>query len=270
MKAARGMIPRLPLCMPNQASGMNLRMKRAVASGSRQRVRIALRGRRNGLSTFRGRRLSGTEEEGGDNNTIPRRSIILPGSFNPLHFGHLHLGWSAFSFLQEKSMAPAMLVFEISVLNADKGYISEDVLNTRVDQFLEGDLKRFPGTTASNFLATSTESTYAVALTEAPLFTEKAALFPGCMFIIGVDTFVRIIDAKYYDGEDHLRESLREIENLDCSFLVACRADAGEAEVKVLEDYAKDIPPGFEKLFRSLPSQVFRADISSTEIRARI
>ena len=269
MKAARGMRPRLPLCMHNQASAMNLSIKRAVASGSRQRVRIALRGRRNGLSTFRGRRLCGTEEEG-DNNTIPRGSIVLPGSFNPLHFGHLHLGWSAFSFLQEKSMAPAMLVFEISVLNADKGYISEDVLNTRVDQFLEGDLKEFPGTTASNFLATSAESIYAVALTEAPLFTEKAALFPGCMFIIGVDTFVRIINAKYYDGEDHLRESLREIENLDCSFLVACRADAGEAEVKVLEDYAKDIPPGFDKLFLSLPPQVFRADISSTEIRARI
>jgi hypothetical protein len=37
---------------------------------------------------------------------------------------------------------------------------------------------------------------YAVALTRAALFTQKARLFPGCAFVVGVDTARRILDPK--------------------------------------------------------------------------
>lgn len=37
---------------------------------------------------------------------------------------------------------------------------------------------------------------------QAPLFTDKATLFPGATFVVGYDTAVRLVDEKYYSSHD--------------------------------------------------------------------
>lgn len=68
-------------------------------------------------------------------------------------------------------------LFELSVQNADKGFIQEEIVSQRAAQFQDRRL----------------------ALTHAPLFSQKAKLFPESVFVIGYDTYVRLIDPKYYN-----------------------------------------------------------------------
>ena len=37
---------------------------------------------------------------------------------------------------------------------------------------------------------------------QAPLYPTKARLFPGSTFVIGYDTAIRLVDGKYYGGDD--------------------------------------------------------------------
>ena len=37
---------------------------------------------------------------------------------------------------------------------------------------------------------------------QAPLYPTKAKLFPGSTFVIGYDTAIRLVDGKYYGGDD--------------------------------------------------------------------
>ena len=59
--------------------------------------------------------------------------------------------------------------------------------------------------------------------------------------------------------------ALAEIWALGCRFLVAGRALEGA--FRTLAEAA--IPAGFSPLFQALPESAFRADISSTELRAQ-
>lgn len=37
---------------------------------------------------------------------------------------------------------------------------------------------------------------------QAPLFTDKANLFPEAVFVVGYDTAVRLVDERYYSSHD--------------------------------------------------------------------
>src|SRR5205823_5296390 len=64
-----------------------------------------------------------------------------------------------------------------------------------------------------------------VLLTRAATFVEKAELAPGCVFIVGVDTLVRIGDPSYYRGDLARRDTAIEtIAKSGCRFLVFGRA----------------------------------------------
>ena len=107
---------------------------------------------------------------------------------------------------------------------------------------------------------------YAFAMTDAQLFVDKAQLFPGCTFLVGIDTAVRIVNPKYYsDSAEQMAAVLNAIRALGCDFLVACRVDSGTKHVQTLAD--ADIPAGFQGMFTDLPGSRFREDISSSEIR---
>jgi hypothetical protein len=106
---------------------------------------------------------------------------------------------------------------------------------------------------------------YPVVLTRAPLFVEKAALFPGCTFVVGYDTAVRLVDVRYYGGAAARDAALAAAAARGCRFLVAARPMPG-AGVRTLADVP--VPPAFAAAFVELPRSEFLLDLSSTELRA--
>ena len=162
---------------------------------------------------------------------------LLPGSFNPLHEGHERLAAVA------SGMLGAEVSFELSITNVDKPPLAEQEIRRRVAQFA---------------------GRRRVVVTQALVFYRKAALFPGCAFVIGWDTATRLVDPRYYDGNvSNMIAALEDIRRQGCRFLVAGRAD-GDA-FRTLDDVA--IPRGFEGLFDAIPESAFRCDLSSTELR---
>jgi nicotinic acid mononucleotide adenylyltransferase len=172
--------------------------------------------------------------------TAPRPAVLLPGSFNPLHDGHVSLARVA----EELTQQP--VAFEISVTNVDKPPLAAETVRHRIAQFAW----KSP-----------------VELTRAPTFLEKSRLFPGTTFVIGADTAERLVARKYYgDDEDRMHAALQEIANAGNRFLVAVRIDAA-GRVRLLNDIP--VPRRHADLFTEIPHHRFRVDTSSSEIRAR-
>ncbi len=170
----------------------------------------------------------------------PLRGAILPGSFNPLHEGHIRLAQVAEARLGQR------VIFEISVHNVDKPSLTREQVMVRVRQFAEGPRR--------------------VVLTGEPLYAGKAALFPGCTFVIGYDTAQRLIDPAYYGGDpQQMLAALGTVRAAGCRFLVAGRQWGGM--FRTLADLP--LPAGYEDLFEGLPEEVLHVDLSSTELRAR-
>lgn len=172
--------------------------------------------------------------------SAPRPLVLLPGSFNPVHTGHVLLARIA----EELSQKP--LAFEISVTNVDKPPLAGDTLRHRLTQFAW----KSP-----------------VEITRAPTFVEKARLFPSATFVIGADTAERLVAPKYYgDDEDRMHVALEEIAKSGNSFLVAVRVDAAK-RLRALSDIR--MPRRYVDLFTEIPAQRFRFDTSSSEIRGQ-
>ncbi|HEX2216713.1 MAG TPA: hypothetical protein VHG27_08510, partial [Xanthobacteraceae bacterium] len=172
--------------------------------------------------------------------SAPPPFVLFPGSFNPMHEGHVLLARVAEELRQQP------LAFEISVTNVDKPPLTSETVRHRVAQFAW----KSP-----------------VELTRAPTFVEKSRLFPGATFVIGVDTAERLFGPKYYgDDEARMYDALEEIASSGASFLVAVRIDAA-GRVRALNDIP--VPRRYADLFTEIPEHRFRFDISSSEIRAR-
>jgi nicotinic acid mononucleotide adenylyltransferase len=197
---------------------------------------------------------------------LPKHTIVYPGSFNPLHEGHVQLAVSAVSAVQEAhpSLSSVPVVFELSILNADKPPLgTEDVLR-RVRQFLNSSLLQSAGLL-----------NVAVCVTSRPLFAAKAALFPGCTFLIGSDTLSRLIDPKYYaHSRENMVAALATIiggdDDKGCRFVVGGRVDKSGVFVSCEEVLGPAaLPPQLSRAFLSISEAQFRCDLSSTEIRDR-
>jgi nicotinamide mononucleotide (NMN) deamidase PncC len=172
--------------------------------------------------------------------SAPRPLVLMPGSFNPMHAGHVLLARVAEELRQQP------LAFEISVTNVDKPPLEGQTVRHRLAQFAW----KSP-----------------VELTRAPTFLEKSRLFPRTTFVIGADTAERLVAPKYYgDDEARMHVALEEIAGSGGSFLVAVRSD-GAGRVRALGDIP--VPRRYVDLFTEIPEHRFRLDTSSSEIRAR-
>ncbi|KAL7548243.1 hypothetical protein ACHAWF_011534 [Thalassiosira exigua] len=262
-----------------------------------------------------------------DRIPFPRDALIVPGSFNPPHGGHVGLANAAVSALRRlrreerrngdgdgdgnasdryrsrhssvssassttspvlRSLLDAVddhvedrydpsLFFEMSVTNADKPPTDPDEAGRRVDLFATLPPEGMP-------------SDWSVLLTDAPLFARKAEvlgeLMPGggggdeeggggrrrrMSFVIGTDTFVRIIDPKYYgNSREAMLEALEDMWDGGVRFIVGGRLEQGAGGgTKFIngEEELRSLPPEAQRMFTLLTEDEFRLDISSTELR---
>jgi nicotinamide mononucleotide (NMN) deamidase PncC len=172
--------------------------------------------------------------------SAPQPFVLFPGSFNPMHEGHVLLARAAEELRQQP------LAFELSVTNVDKPPLAGETVRHRLAQFAW----KSP-----------------VELTRAPTFVEKSRLFASTTFVIGADTAERLVAPKYYgDDEARMHMALEEIASSGGSFLVAVRLDAA-GRVRALNDIP--VPRRYADLFTEIPEHRFRVDASSSEIRAR-
>lgn len=98
----------------------------------------------------------------------------------------------------------------------------------------------------------------------AATFRDKADVFPGTTFVVGVDTIERIAEPRYYGNDTAARNAaIAHLVDRGCRFLVFGRA--ADDEFKSLSDLA--LPKALAGLCDEVPGAVFREDISSTAIR---
>jgi len=136
--------------------------------------------------------------------------------------------------------------YEITIYNPDKPPLSLEEVRWRLAQF---------------------KGVSPVVLTAAPLFTDKVTLMPGCTFVVGYDTAKRILTPYYYGGKEEMIARLQCFLTSDVKVVVAGRVDA-DSSFRTLNDLT--IPDQLAEVFRQIPEELFREDISSTQIREQI
>jgi hypothetical protein len=165
-------------------------------------------------------------------------AALLPGSFNPLHEGHIELACTAARRLGRST------AFEMTVVNADKPPLADEVVRQRLAAFVG----RAP-----------------LWLTRVPTFVEKARHFPNAVFVVGADTAARIVQPRFYgDSPERMADALAVLRRHGCRFLVAGRVDDTGRFVG-LADLA--MPEAHRDLFDGLSEAEFRLDRSSTGLR---
>lgn len=161
---------------------------------------------------------------------------LLCGAFNPRHVGHDRLRAAAERHLN------GPVHFEMTINNADKPPLDFISLSQRCEQFPDAPLL----------------------LSAAPTFAERVDLVPGVVFVVGIDTAVRIVEPRFYGGVEEMRVALDRIRQAGSRFLVAGRLNGPKFQTLGATGIAAD----FSDLFEELPESSFREDISSTELRA--
>lgn len=177
--------------------------------------------------------LGGTNE--GPDSTI--RKCILPGSFNPLHSGHIEMA----SYAVQSLRLP--LWYELSITNADKRSIAASETMIRVSQDF---------------------GSCGVVITRAPTFAEKLEVFPNSTFVVGADTITRVDDVRFYLNEAHRRSVLDGFARQSARFLVFGRSFNNQF-------WSDDvvISESLRALCDFVPRSEFENPNSSTQIRNR-
>jgi hypothetical protein len=174
--------------------------------------------------------------------------LLLPGSFRPLHDGHVAMAETA------ARLTGLPCCYELSLFHPEKTPLNYLAVRGRIKDFIN----RFRNQTCRLYL------------TNAPTYIEKARLFPGCTFVVGHDTALRIVDPRFYGGPAARDAMLDELERLGTRFLVFGRVDAsGQFRDFSAEEFEHPVSGFLSRVATPVPGQVFRLDISSTEVRRR-
>jgi hypothetical protein len=193
-------------------------------------------------------RLVTVSKDGAESLSPPEGAVALAGSFNPLHYGHERLLAAAARLTGRRP------VYELSITNVDKPPLPRGEVLRRLERFL---------------------GRAVVVVTRAPTFVEKSGLMPGTVFAIGYDTASRLFVEAYYPKYDAAADEMKAgsavalamgtLRRNGCSFAVAGRL-GGDGRFHGLRDLT--VPAGFGGLLNEIPEAEFRADVSSTELRA--
>ncbi len=168
----------------------------------------------------------------------PAKHILFHGSFNPWHFGHELMA------RQAERMTGKEVICAISSTHPDKGRLDRAELLHRVEQFR---YRRSVVITGG-----------------APLFADKAKMFPGVGMLIGADAALGILNPNYYGSSEVARDAvLRGMLSDGARFYVVGREIEGK--FMTLDDLP--IPHEFRKMFLPVSG---RWDISSTKLRERV
>lgn len=162
---------------------------------------------------------------------------LFPGAFDPLHAGHRQmLHYSEAATGRGGSL-------EVSLANVDKGVLTWPATRDRV--------RALPVWRH-------------LWLTRAPTFRDKARLFPGTLFVVGIDTLLRIDAARYYADSAERAAAIEEIASHRCRFLVFGRQHSREG-YRTLEKAA--VGSDLQSLCTGVSETAFRVDVSSTQLR---
>lgn len=215
---------------------------------------------------------------------LPNRSLVFPGSFNPVHVGHLALANASIKTLEkhEPYIHPRRhndkpIFFELSLTNADKPSIDPKIVASRVKKFIE---------LASSKNNTGFPQQWGIVLTRAPLFEEKLKILrskvlnrlegpgdsPRINFLIGTDTMVRILNPKYYgNSQANMIESLQELKASGAGFVVGGRLEQSPSQATPRfvsgREELEGLPEDVASAFTIMEESEFRVDLSSSEIR---
>eukprot|EP00535_Pseudo-nitzschia_heimii_P009430 CAMPEP_0197181600 /NCGR_PEP_ID=MMETSP1423-20130617/5840_1 /TAXON_ID=476441 /ORGANISM="Pseudo-nitzschia heimii, Strain UNC1101" /LENGTH=698 /DNA_ID=CAMNT_0042631887 /DNA_START=52 /DNA_END=2148 /DNA_ORIENTATION=- len=233
---------------------------------------------------------------------LPNRSLVFPGSFNPVHVGHLGLANASIKTLEkhEPYVHPRRhndkpIFFEISLTNADKPSIDPKIVASRVKKFIElassaSNRIDHDGGDDDGFLpAPSFPQQWGIVLTRAPLFEEKLKILrsnvlnrlegpgdsPRINFVIGTDTMVRILNPKYYRdrSEANMIASLLELKASGAGFTVGGRLEQSTSDPASPPRFVSGreelvgLPDEVASMFTIMEESEFRVDLSSSEIR---
>jgi nicotinamide mononucleotide (NMN) deamidase PncC len=142
-------------------------------------------------------------------NNLEPNPFIYPGSFNPIHDGHCDIIQWCNDHMKRKPY------LEISITNPDKPSLDFLDIKDRISTIYQ-----------------KVSYTYAhkndclingVLLTNAPRFYDKSWLYNSPSFIVGADTFLRILERKYYADDKEFENFVDHIKVNQTQFFVLDR-----------------------------------------------